>query len=99
MNASPVVIVILAPKQGLSASVVSEMRRELDEIRSSAGCLAYDVFQRVDDEVVLVERWESREAWQAHFDTPAIRRLKHALTPLLRQPAERWELYSADRSP
>jgi len=80
----------------MTGAVVSEMNRELEEIRSSVGCVAYEVFQRVDGDVVLVERWESREAWQAHFDTAAIRRLRDALTPLLQQPAERWEMYPPD---
>ena len=35
----------------------------------------------------------NREAWQAHFETPAIMRLQEALTPLLAKPAERWKMY------
>lgn len=53
------------------------------------------MYRRVDDTVVLVERWRDRDAWQAHFDTEAIVRLKDALTPLLAKPAERWEMYPA----
>ena len=71
------------------------MNAEIDEIRRADGCELYDMYRRVDDTVVLVERWRDRDAWQAHFDTPAILRLKEALTPLLAKPAERWEMYPA----
>ena len=71
------------------------MNAEIDEIRRADGCELYDMYRRVDDTVVLVERWRDRDAWQAHFDTEAIVRLKDALTPLLAKPAERWEMYPA----
>ena len=59
------------------------------------GCELYDLYRAVDNRVVLIEHWSSRDAWQAHFDTPAIERLKRDLTPLLSQPAERVEMYEA----
>lgn len=90
---SPLVIVELTPQSGQSDAVVAAMNAEIDEIRLAHGCELYEMYRRVDDVVVLIERWRDREAWQAHFETDAIGRLKDALTPLLAKPAERWEMY------
>ena len=87
------VVVVLTPQEGMSDQVQSVITRELAEIRQGDGCLSYEMFVRVDQTVVLIESWSNREAWQAHFDTPAISRLKRDLTPLLSIPAERWEMY------
>ena len=89
------VIVTLTPLPGLSEDVVAAMNAEIEGIRLAEGCELYDMHRRVDDVIVLIERWRDRDAWQAHFDTPAIMRLKEALTPLLAKPAERWEMYEA----
>lgn len=90
---SPLVIVELTPHSGQSDAVVAAMNAEIKEIRRADGCELYEIYRRVDDVVVLIERWRDREAWQAHFETDAIVRLKEALTPLLAKPAERWEMY------
>jgi len=87
------VIVTLSPKQGCVDEVEQIVAREIAEIRQATGCEVYDLYRSVDDEVILIERWSSRDTWQAHFDTPAISRLKNELTPLLAKPAERVEMY------
>ena len=87
------VVVTLTPLEGFSEQVSESVARECDEILRADGCEIYEVYRRVDDVVVLIERWRDREAWQAHFETDAIIRLKEALTPLLAKPAERWEMY------
>ena len=94
MTDSPcVVVVTLWPKPGDGEQVASIIEAELDEIRRTPGCEIYDLYRGVDGRVVLIEQWSTREAWQDHFDTPAIGRLKRDLTPLLERPAERVELY------
>ena len=94
MSQSPTVVVTLWPQAGYVSQVEQIIAREIDEIRQAEGCELYELFIGVDGRVVLLERWSTREAWQAHFDTPAIERLKRDLTPLLSQPAERVEMYA-----
>lgn len=89
------IVVTLTPLEGFSEQVSQSVAQELDEIRRADGCELYEVYRRVDDVVVLIERWRDQEAWQAHFEIDAIVRLKEALTPLLAKPAERWEMYPA----
>jgi quinol monooxygenase YgiN len=93
------VIVVLTPLAGSTDQVIEAMNSEIDEIRLADGCELYDMFERIDGAVILIERWRDREAWQAHFDTPAIMRLKEALTPHLAKPAERWEMYGEGEIP
>ncbi len=95
MDQTCVVVVTLRPKPGCVDEVVSVINREIEEIRSSPGAQAYELYRGVDERVVLIEKWGSRGEWQAHFETPAIERLKRDLTPLLSEPAERAEMYPA----
>jgi quinol monooxygenase YgiN len=44
---------------------------------------------------MLLERWSSREDWQAHFDAPPILRLKAELAQRVELPVERLETYPA----
>lgn len=93
MSSSCTVIVTLTPLPGQTQAVVDTVVAELEHIRQAPGCELYDLFTSVSDTVVLIERWSTRELWQAHFDTPPIVRLKQRLTPLLAQPAHREEMY------
>jgi quinol monooxygenase YgiN len=93
VSAPTTVIVVLTPLSSNTEAVANAMRAEIDEIRQADCCELYDMFERVDGAVILIERWRDREAWQAQFETPAIMRLQEALTPLLAKPAERWKMY------
>ena len=99
MSAPTTVIVVLTPLPGRTDEVKAVMTGAIDEIRQADGCELYDMFERVDGAVILIERWRDREAWQAHFETDAIVRLKGALTPHLAIPAERWEMYGEGDHP
>lgn len=54
--------------------VKKEMLKLVTPTRSEAGCLQYDLHQGAQDPAmfVFVERWESRELWQAHMASPHI---------------------------
>ena len=99
MSEATTVIVVLTPLAGRTDDVIGAMNSEIEEIRRADGCELCDMFECVDGAVILIERWRDRDAWQAHFDTPAIMRLKEALTPLLAAPAERWEMYGEGEIP
>ena len=99
MSEATTVIVVLTPLAGRTDDVIGAMNSEIEEIRRADGCELCDMFECVDGAVILIERWRDRDAWQAHFETPAIMRLKEALTPLLAKPAERWEMYGEGEIP
>lgn len=59
----------LKVQQPANTPVVRERLAELGRLsRQEPGCLAYDVFQSQTDEncFLLVERWETKEAWELH---------------------------------
>ncbi|HWW60638.1 MAG TPA: putative quinol monooxygenase [Thermoanaerobaculia bacterium] len=53
--------------------------------RGDAGCLSYSVIQGAEDPLLFgtVERWASKEAFDAHMATPHVQQLFAAITPLL----------------
>lgn len=54
------------------ALVKAELLKLIDVTRAEAGCLQYDLHQDNDDAAhfTFVERWASRELWQAHMQSP-----------------------------
>lgn len=88
------VVVPITPLKDCRESVLALFDELLPSIRQGEGLLRYDLFERSEGGLVLIEEWESREAWQDHFEWEAIRRLKAELPELVEMPVERWEMYA-----
>ena len=54
--------------------VRSELEKLVAPTRAEPGCLQYDLHTHNDDPAhfVFYERWESRDHWLAHMDTPHV---------------------------
>lgn len=89
------VFVRLKPLTGQREETRSLILKLLPDIRGIAGCEEYRLFDAVDGDLMLYERWTSREMWQAHFDEPAIVHLKAVLADKVELPVERLESYEA----
>jgi quinol monooxygenase YgiN len=90
------VIVRLKPlpgQHGFTRSLILEL---LPRIRDIEGCEKYQLFDAIEGDLILIERWSSREHWQAHFEDAAILRMKAELATRVELPVERVELYEAD---
>ncbi|MER5887489.1 putative quinol monooxygenase [Streptomyces sp. NPDC001941] len=71
--ATPVSLVILiATRPGLGKEQVAAFERLAPLVRAEEGCLQYDMHQVADDpdRFVLVERWASQAALDAHDAAP-----------------------------
>ena len=90
------VVVRLTPLPGHAQFVRSLILELLPTIRRIEGCEEYRLFDAVDGDVLLIEKWSSRERWRAHFEAPAILRLKAELADRVVVPVERLEMYEAD---
>ncbi len=88
------VVVPITPLKDCRESVLALFDELLPIIRQGEGLLRYDLFERPEGGLVLIEEWESREAWQDHFEWDAIKKLKAELPPLVEMPVERWEMYA-----
>ncbi len=77
-------------KSGREADVENALRAAVGPTHQEPGCLRYTINRGVDDPqtFVVVERWASREALDAHLKTPHIQKLFAAMGDLLAAPAE-----------
>ena len=94
MSQTCTVVVPITPLEGAHAQVLQLFDEVLPEITQGAGVLKYELYERVEGGLVLIEEWQSREAWQDHFEWDAIKRLKAELPALVEMPVERWEMYA-----
>jgi quinol monooxygenase YgiN len=69
--------IITAGREDLVLDLVPQLA---EASRSEPGCLAFDAYQKVGDrrDVVLIERYTTREAFAAHRDTPHFHELAAA---------------------
>ena len=95
MDAPCTVFVRLKPlpgKRDFTRELILEL---LPDIRALEGCEEYRVFDAVGGDLMLYERFATREHWQAHFHAPPILRLKKELATAVELPVERLESYEA----
>ena len=59
-------------KEGEASNYKKCTERLIQETRKEAGCIAYDLFEDINNPNILtfVEKWESKEHLEAHFNTP-----------------------------
>ena len=93
MTQTCTVMVPLHPLEGQGEVVIGILEEVIPAIVAGPGCLRYELFQEVTGRLVLWEEWESRVAWQAHFEWEPIKRLKRELAERVEMPVERWEMY------
>ena len=69
------VIATLFVKSEKRADFLENARSVIASTRREAGCHSYDLTSSITEpnEFIFVERWESREALDAHFQTPHLR--------------------------
>lgn len=76
-----------------------EIRKVLLEqakiVRTEKGCEYYDLYDDVNDDLVFVEAWSTRELWQIHNDAPTVAAIRAAVEGKLQKPLEVRELYLA----
>jgi quinol monooxygenase YgiN len=65
--------------------LVEAARDCISKTRKEAGCISYELHQSVSDAntFVFVERWENREALEAHFKAPHLTKWRAEAGPLI----------------
>jgi len=91
------VFVRLIPLPGHREFTMSLIQELLTDIRAISGCEEYTLYDEVGGDLILHERWSSRDHWQAHFEAPPILRLKAELADRVELPVERLETYRVPR--
>jgi quinol monooxygenase YgiN len=95
MDAPCTVFVRLTPLPGTREFTRALILELIPEIRALEGCEEYRLFDAVDGDLMLYERFTTREHWQAHFEAAPIIRLKAELANAVELPVERLETYEA----
>ena len=95
MSTPCTVFVRLTPLPGKREFARALLLELLPEIQAIEGCEEYRLFDAVNGDLMLYERFSSREHWLAHFDAAPIVRLKAELAEAVELPVERLETYEA----
>ncbi|MBC9797554.1 putative quinol monooxygenase [Sinomicrobium weinanense] len=83
-------VVVFSVKEGEQERFVRQFQDSAQYSRSEPGCVAFHVHAVKDasNTFVLYERWESREALDAHFEQPYTEALFTLFEEVLEQPVE-----------
>jgi quinol monooxygenase YgiN len=84
-----VVVANLAGLTGRAAELRALLLDRAIAVRGEAGCVGYEVAERLDEPVsfVIVQTWASADALRAHFATGAHAAYQHAVDELLATPS------------
>lgn len=84
------VVVVLQADPGKGADQVAAFAKVASLVRAEEGCLQYDLHAVVDDpdRFVVVERWASPEALEAHLASPHMAAYAEGVGAFRQQPAQ-----------
>jgi quinol monooxygenase YgiN len=77
-------------KPGREEELERELRESIAPSHAEPGCLRFALHRSTEDPTVLVavERWASKDAWDAHMASPHIRRVMETTPELMDGPPE-----------
>lgn len=85
------VVAILTAHPGLGRKVIDSFRVVSPLVHAEPGCELYAAnLQQNGDTVVMVERWSTIEALEAHAEGPALAKLNQLNADLLVRPYDVW---------
>lgn len=89
-------VAVIKPKAEGAGSVRAFLDSMMAATREEEGCEMYDLVVGDDDPFtwLMIEKWSSREHWDAHMLTAHVAKGNAALADLLREPTE-LRFYSA----
>ncbi|WP_104043468.1 putative quinol monooxygenase [Arthrobacter sp. ZGTC412] len=81
-----VVTAAFNPKEGAFEQVVAALSPAITEVHQEPGCLLYAIHEAPNNQILMIEKWESAELLDAHGDGDPVKRLNAALDGLLETP-------------
>jgi len=86
MPTQVVVTAVFTPIAGARDALVEKLRPAIAEVHKEEGCSLYAIHDAPDGTIVMVERWETEDALDAHAAGEAVRRLDAAIADLIATP-------------
>lgn len=85
-----VVVAKARVKEGSESAVEQAFREVMPPTHEEEGCLRYALHRGTDDPrtFMMIERWTSKEALDAHLATGHVQKLFASLAPLVEAPPE-----------
>ncbi|TLM71200.1 putative quinol monooxygenase [Pseudarthrobacter sp. NamB4] len=81
-----VVTAAFSPKEGAFDQVVAALSPAISEVHQEPGCLLYAIHEAPNNQILMIEKWESAELLDAHGKGEPVKRLNAALDGLLETP-------------
>ncbi len=82
-------IATIYPKQGKTDEAKDAFEELIEATRQEAGCELYDLVHSAGESVwVMMEKWSSKSAWDAHMQTSHVKRINEIGPNFLEKPSE-----------
>ena len=76
----------MVPNPGEHMRVKLALDIAVEQVLAEPGCLRYEIVEDSETEIVLAEKWASREDLERHARGPALQDLQESLSALLAEP-------------
>lgn len=87
-----IVVAVIRPKDGAHERVREVLTSVIPDVHREEGCELYALHEGTSGELVFVEKWTTRDLWQAHMDGPTVAAIGDGVDGLLEEPVEIFEL-------
>ncbi len=81
-----VVTAAFNPKEGAFDQVVAALSPAISEVHQEPGCLLYAIHEAPNNQIFMIEKWESAALLDAHGQGEPVKRLNASLEGLLEKP-------------
>ena len=81
-----VVTAAFSPKEGAFGQVVAALSPAISEVHQEPGCLLYAIHEAPNNQILMIEKWESAALLDAHGQGEPVKRLNASLEGLLEKP-------------
>jgi quinol monooxygenase YgiN len=89
-----VVVATFEPKPEFRDEIRALLLAEQPIVLAEPGCLTYALHDDVNGDLVFVESWQSRDAWQIHNGADTVKRIMAGTDGKLLRPVRVQELYA-----
>ncbi|GAA1682010.1 putative quinol monooxygenase [Microbacterium lacus] len=81
-----IVTAVFHASAGAKERLLAALRAAIPSVHAEPGCVLYAIHDADDDSIVMIEKWTSRAALDAHAAGPAVERLNELIAPHLDRP-------------
>jgi quinol monooxygenase YgiN len=88
------VVAIFTPKHEFFTEIKALLARITPLVHAEAGCEFYTLNQDVEDRLIFIEAWSTRQDWRDHMEQPTVKEIMAGVEGKLQRDVEVYELYN-----